>query len=93
MCAAITPWNFPAAMITRKVGAGAGGRLPDRRQAGRATPFSALAMAVLAERAGVPKGVLNIVTGDAEGDRRRDDRAIRSCASCRSPARPRSAGC
>ncbi len=88
VCAAITPWNFPAAMITRKVGPALAAGCPIVVKPAEATPFSALAMAELAERAGVPKGVLNVVTGDAEGDRRRDDAAIRSCASCRSPARP-----
>ena len=59
VCAAITPWNFPAAMITRKAGAGAGRRLPDGGQAGQARRrYSALALAELAERAGVPAGVL-----------------------------------
>ena len=62
--AAITPWNFPAAMITRKCGPGARRRLHDRAQAGdSATPLSALALCELAERAGVPKGVFSCVTG------------------------------
>jgi succinate-semialdehyde dehydrogenase/glutarate-semialdehyde dehydrogenase len=65
VCGIITPWNFPAAMITRKIGAAfaAGCTVvvkPDHR-----TPFSALAMAKLAEEAGFPAGVLNVVTGDA----------------------------
>ena len=73
--AAITPWNFPAAMITRKGGAGARRGLHGRLQAGaRQTPFSALAMAELAARAGVPPGVFNVVTGSAGRDRRRNDR-------------------
>ena len=63
--AAITPWNFPNAMITRKVAPGlAVGCTFVLKPAGQ-TPFSALALAELAERAGLPKGVLNIVTGDA----------------------------
>jgi len=63
--AMITPWNFPNAMITRKAGpALAAGCTVVLKPAGQ-TPFSALAMAELAERAGVPKGVLNIVTGDS----------------------------
>ena len=63
--AAITPWNFPNAMITRKVAPGlAVGCTFVLKPAGQ-TPFSALALAELAERAGIPKGVLNIVTGDA----------------------------
>ncbi len=61
--AAITPWNFPAAMITRKTGPGwAAGCTGVIRPASQ-TPFSALAIAVLAERAGMPKGVCNIITG------------------------------
>ena len=61
--AAITPWNFPAAMITRKAGAGwAVGCTGVMRPASQ-TPFSALAIAVLAERAGMPPGVCNIITG------------------------------
>jgi len=61
--AAITPWNFPAAMITRKTGPGwAAGCTGVIRPASQ-TPFSALAIAVLAERAGMPPGVCNIITG------------------------------
>jgi succinate-semialdehyde dehydrogenase / glutarate-semialdehyde dehydrogenase len=61
--AAITPWNFPAAMITRKTGPGwAAGCTGVIRPASQ-TPFSALALAVLAERAGMPAGVCNIITG------------------------------
>jgi len=61
--AAITPWNFPAAMITRKAGPGwAAGCTGVIRPASQ-TPFSALAIAVLAERAGMPAGVCNIITG------------------------------
>ncbi|XFF02267.1 Glutarate-semialdehyde dehydrogenase DavD (plasmid) [Bradyrhizobium guangxiense] len=61
--AAITPWNFPAAMITRKAGPGwAAGCTGVIRPASQ-TPFSALALAVLAERSGMPKGVCNIITG------------------------------
>ncbi|MDR5739846.1 MULTISPECIES: NAD-dependent succinate-semialdehyde dehydrogenase [unclassified Caballeronia] len=64
VCAAITPWNFPAAMITRKVGPALAAGCPIVVKPAEATPFTALALAVLAERAGVPKGVLGIVTGD-----------------------------
>ena len=60
--AAITPWNFPAAMITRKAGPGwAAGCTGVIRPASQ-TPFSALALAVLAERAGMPAGVCNVIT-------------------------------
>jgi succinate-semialdehyde dehydrogenase/glutarate-semialdehyde dehydrogenase len=63
--AAITPWNFPAAMITRKAGPGwAAGCTGVIRPASQ-TPFSALAIGVLAERAGLPAGVCNIITGPA----------------------------
>src|ERR1700758_1887376 len=63
--ACITPWNFPAAMITRKVGpALAAGRTGVVKPASQ-KPYSALALAALATRAGLPSGVLNVVTGDA----------------------------
>ena len=66
VCALITPWNFPNAMITRKAGpALAAGCTVVIKPAGQ-TPYSALAMAELGERAGIPKGVLNILTGDSK---------------------------
>lgn len=61
----ITPWNFPIAMITRKIGPALGAGCTVVAKPASQTPFSALALAVLAERAGVPAGVLNIVTGSA----------------------------
>ncbi len=65
VCAAITPWNFPSAMITRKVApALAAGCTVVVKPAGQ-TPFSALALCELAERAGIPAGVLNVITGSA----------------------------
>jgi succinate-semialdehyde dehydrogenase/glutarate-semialdehyde dehydrogenase len=64
--AAITPWNFPAAMITRKVGPALAAGCAVVCKPATQTPYSALAMAELAERAGVPKGILNVVTGSAE---------------------------
>jgi succinate-semialdehyde dehydrogenase/glutarate-semialdehyde dehydrogenase len=64
VCAAITPWNFPAAMITRKVGPALAAGCPIIVKPAEATPFSALALAVLAERAGVPAGIFSVVTGD-----------------------------
>ena len=64
VCAAITPWNFPVAMITRKVGPALAAGCPIVVKPAEATPFSALALAVLAERAGVPPGVFNVVTGE-----------------------------
>ena len=63
--AAITPWNFPNAMITRKVGPALAAGCTMVLKPAEQTPLSALALAELAERAGVPKGVFNIITGDA----------------------------
>jgi succinate-semialdehyde dehydrogenase / glutarate-semialdehyde dehydrogenase len=63
--AAITPWNFPNAMITRKVGPALAAGCTMVLKPAEQTPISALAMAELAHRAGIPKGVFNIVTGDA----------------------------
>jgi succinate-semialdehyde dehydrogenase/glutarate-semialdehyde dehydrogenase len=65
VCAAITPWNFPAAMITRKAGPALAAGCPMVVKPAEGTPFSALAMAVLAERAGIPAGVFSVITGDA----------------------------
>jgi len=65
VCAAITPWNFPAAMMTRKVGpALAAGCAMVIKPAGQ-TPFSALAFALLCERAGLPSGLISVLTGSA----------------------------
>ncbi|MBN1959024.1 MAG: NADP-dependent succinate-semialdehyde dehydrogenase [Desulfuromonadales bacterium] len=65
VCAAITPWNFPAAMITRKAGpALAAGCTMVLKPAG-ATPYSALALAELAARAGIPDGVFNVIVGSS----------------------------
>jgi succinate-semialdehyde dehydrogenase/glutarate-semialdehyde dehydrogenase len=61
--AAITPWNFPNAMITRKAGPALAAGCPIVAKPSELTPFSALALAVLAERAGIPKGVFSVVTG------------------------------
>ena len=63
--AAITPWNFPAAMITRKAGPALAAGCPIVIKPATQTPFSALAMAVLADRAGLPKGLMSVVTGSA----------------------------
>src|SRR3954469_1123001 len=63
--AAITPWNFPAAMITRKAGPALGAGCSIVIKPAPQTPYSALAMAELAQRAGIPAGVVNVVTGDA----------------------------
>ena len=67
VCAAITPWNFPAAMITRKVGPALAVGCTMVSKPASATPFSALALAELAGRAGVPKGVFSVVTGSSGG--------------------------
>ncbi|MBC7859419.1 MAG: NADP-dependent succinate-semialdehyde dehydrogenase [Burkholderiaceae bacterium] len=65
VCAAITPWNFPAAMITRKVGPALAAGCPMIVKPAEATPYSALALAVLAERAGVPAGIFSVLTGSS----------------------------
>ena len=63
--ASITPWNFPSAMITRKVGPALAAGCTIVAKPATATPYSATALAELAERAGVPAGVFNVVTGSA----------------------------
>lgn len=63
--AAITPWNFPAAMITRKAGPALAAGCTMVLKPASQTPFSALALAELAQRAGIPNGVFNVVTGSA----------------------------
>ncbi|MFI8741617.1 NADP-dependent succinate-semialdehyde dehydrogenase [Stutzerimonas zhaodongensis] len=63
--AAITPWNFPSAMITRKVGPALAAGCAMVLKPAPQTPFSALALAVLAERAGIPAGLFSVVTADA----------------------------
>lgn len=65
VCAAITPWNFPAAMITRKAGPALAAGCTMVVKPASATPFSALALAELGERAGIPTGVFSVVTGSA----------------------------
>ncbi len=66
VAALITPWNFPAAMLTRKAGAALAAGCTVLAKPASKTPFTALALAYLAELAGVPAGVLNVLTGDAE---------------------------
>ncbi len=63
VCAAITPWNFPIAMITRKAGPALAAGCTMVLKPAEATPYCALALAALAERAGVPRGVFSVVTG------------------------------
>ncbi len=65
VCAAITPWNFPAAMITRKAGPALAAGCSMVVKPATSTPYSALAMAELAERAGVPAGIMSVVTGSS----------------------------
>jgi succinate-semialdehyde dehydrogenase / glutarate-semialdehyde dehydrogenase len=65
VCAAITPWNFPIAMITRKVAPALAAGCPVVIKPAEQTPLSALALAELAQRAGMPAGVLNVLTADA----------------------------
>ena len=65
--AAITPWNFPAAMITRKAAPALAAGCTMVVKPAPQTPFTALALAVLAERAGIPAGVFSVITGDAIG--------------------------
>lgn len=65
VCAAITPWNFPSAMITRKAAAALAAGCPIVVKPASQTPYSALALAVLAEEAGVPAGVFSVITGSA----------------------------
>jgi succinate-semialdehyde dehydrogenase / glutarate-semialdehyde dehydrogenase len=66
VAALITPWNFPNAMITRKAGPALASGCPVVIKPASQTPYSALAMAELGERAGIPKGVLNVITGDSK---------------------------
>ena len=65
VCAAITPWNFPSSMITRKVSPALAAGCTVVINPAEATPYSALALAELAQRAGFPPGVLNVITGEA----------------------------
>jgi succinate-semialdehyde dehydrogenase/glutarate-semialdehyde dehydrogenase len=65
VCSAITPWNFPSAMITRKAGPALAAGCTMLVKPATATPFSALALAELGERAGIPAGVFSVVTGSA----------------------------
>ncbi len=79
VAALITPWNFPAAMLTRKAGAALAAGCTVLAKPAAKTPFTALALAYLAELAGVPPGVLNVLTGDAEtiGDEFMRDARVR----------------
>jgi succinate-semialdehyde dehydrogenase/glutarate-semialdehyde dehydrogenase len=94
VCAAITPWNFPLAMITRKVAPALAAGCPVIIKPAELTPLTALAVAELAMRAGMPAGVLNILTADSRQLDRRSARCCAPatwCATSASPAAPRSA--
>ena len=92
VAALVTPWNFPAAMLTRKAAAALAAGCTVVGHPSSETPLSALALAELAERAGLPAGVFNVVTGDAPTIVGPVSATTRVSASCPSPARPRSAG-
>ncbi|GAA6140959.1 NAD-dependent succinate-semialdehyde dehydrogenase [Hydrogenophaga sp. 5NK40-0174] len=79
VCAAITPWNFPAAMITRKAGPALAAGCAMVVKPASQTPLTALALAVLAERAGIPAGVFSVITGSARdvGDELADNPLVR----------------
>ena len=66
----VTPWNFPSAMLTRKAAAALAAGCTVVAHPSSETPLSALALAELGERAGLPAGVFNVVTGDAADHRR-----------------------
>ncbi|MBJ7220913.1 MULTISPECIES: NAD-dependent succinate-semialdehyde dehydrogenase [unclassified Brenneria] len=66
VCAAITPWNFPAAMITRKVAPALAAGCTMIVKPAEQTPFTALALGELAQQAGIPRGVLQVITGDSK---------------------------
>jgi succinate-semialdehyde dehydrogenase/glutarate-semialdehyde dehydrogenase len=90
--ACITPWNFPLAMITRKAGPAIAAGCTVVLKPASQTPFSALALAELAERAGMPQGVFNVITGSAAdiGGELTSNPAIRKLSL---PARLRLARC
>ncbi len=73
VCVAITPWNFPLAMLTRKVGPALAAGCTMVAKPAELTPLTALAFAKLGEEAGVPAGVFSVVTGRSRPDRRGDD--------------------
>ena len=92
VAAAITPWNFPAAMIARKIAPALAAGCTMVAKPAVETPFTALAIAKLGERAGLPAGVLNIVTGRARRSAPCSPRAP-PCARSRSRARPPPGAC
>ena len=90
-CVFITPWNFPLAMGTRKIGPAIAAGCTMVVKPAKQTPLSMLALAQILEEAGLPAGVLNVVTASStrRGDGARSS-ATRARASCPSPGRPRS---
>ena len=92
VCAAITPWNFPIAMITRKVAPAFAAGCTVVAKPAEATPLSALALMELAEQAGFPPGVFNVIVGNGDKSPEIGPRCAptRWCARCRSPVPPRS---
>ena len=89
VAACITPWNFPLAMITRKAGPAIAAGCSVVLKPASQTPFSALALAELAERAGLPKGVLNVITGAASRLAASSRRTPRCASSRLRDQRPR----
>lgn len=79
VCAAITPWNFPAAMITRKVGPALAAGCTMIVRPASLTPLTALALGALAERAGIPSGVLQFITGNSKmiGEKLTESKIVR----------------
>ena len=88
VCAAITPWNFPNGMITRKVGPALAAGCTMVLKPAAQTPLSALALAVLAERAGVPKGAFSVITTDDAKAIGGSSATTRRSPRSPSPARP-----
>ena len=86
----VTPWNFPAAMATRKIAPALAAGCTVVLKPATETPLTAFAMAALMEEAGVPEGVVNVLTTSNVGQGRvAPCCTIRGCASCPSPARPK----
>ena len=92
ICVLVTPWNFPAAMATRKIGPALAAGCTVVLKPASDTPLTALAMARILDEAGVPAGVVNVLPARRSGAGSRRCCTTRGYASCRSPARPRSAG-
>ena len=90
----VTPWNFPAAMATRKIGPALAAGCPVVLKPASDTPLTMLALMPILEEAGVPAGVVNVIPSRSSGKVvERDAARQRACAWYRSPARPKSAAC